>query len=236
MLPYMYLFGHKVLSYEVVVLIGAAIGFTYFSLALLKLNIERWQLVCFVLLGFAIRYFVQHVIVDPELPVWNTPPFKYLHGWGFLIIALSIVFIKVFKWPIWKVLDQGAIALMMASSIGRIGCYLNGCSGGKPSDLPWAVVFPGPGVRVHPAQLYMFFLETTLWIVLLFFDKKWKRFDGQTFWVGVLLYSIYKIGIEFVRTNPIFILGLTHTQIFSIFTFFLAVWVLWSHGRKLDKA
>jgi len=231
----MSLFGYEVLSYEVVVLIGAAIGISYFSLALLKLNIEKWQIVVFALLAFAVRYFVQNLIVDRELTFWNTPPIEYFQGWGFLMIALTIVFIKAFHWPARKVLDHGGIALMMASSIGRIGCYLNGCSGGKACDLPWAVVFPHHTERVHPTQLYMFALESMLWIFLIFFNKR-KHYDGQTFWVGALLYSVYKIGIEFVRANPVFILGLTHTQVFSIFTLILSLWMLRFRGAKFYNA
>ena len=229
----MFLFGHKVLSYEVVVLTGATIAFSYFSLALLKLNIKGWQIALYVMLGFAIRYFMQDLIPGHELTVWNTAPVMYFNGWGFLAIALTFAFIKAFKWPIWKVLDQGAIALMMASSIGRIGCFLNGCSGGKPCDLPWAVVFPHHVERVHPTQLYMFILETILWLSLFFFNKR-KQYDGQTFWVGLLLYSVYKFGIEFVRTNPVFILGLTHAQIFSMITLILSLWVLRSRRTKFN--
>ncbi len=232
MFPYVTLFGYKVLSFEVIVHIAAAIALTYFSFQLWKLHIRKWQIALFVFLGFMLRHYMQNMIPGHELEVWNTPPLEYLHGWGFLMIALTVLFIRWFRWPGLKVLDVGAIALMMASSIGRIGCYLNGCSGGKPSDLPWAVVFPGPGVRVHPAQIYMFFLETALWLILLTFNKKWKRFDGQTFWVGMLLYSIYKFGIEFVRTNPVFVLGLTHTQVFSVMFFFGAIVGLWRSSRR----
>ena len=246
MLRYMLFLGHKVLSYEVVVLVAMAIGFSYFSLALLKLNIKKWQIVFFVLLGFAVKYFMAPLIPfiyqltfgeqAPWLNEWNKLPFKSVHGAGPLMIAFTIVCIKVFKWPAGKVLDHGAIALIMASSIARIGCFLNGCSGGKPCDLPWAIIFPNhPEVRVHPAQIYMLFLETMLWLFLIFFNRR-KRYDGQTFWVGVLMFSIYKIGIEFVRDNPIFILGLTHKQVFTVCTSFLAVWVLRSHKIRLDKA
>jgi phosphatidylglycerol:prolipoprotein diacylglycerol transferase len=200
-------------------MIGATIAMLYLAAALIKLNVKKRQVALFVILVFAVRYYMQDLIPGHELNVWNTPPVNYFNGWGFLAIAVTLLCVKFFKWPVWKVLDQGSIALMLASSIGRIGCFLNGCSGGKVCDLPWAMVFPGrPEVRVHPAQLYMFFLETLLWVVLFFINKK-KRFDGETFWVGLLLYSIYKFGIEFVRTNPVFLWGLTHTQFFSIFLF-----------------
>src|SRR2546429_7300938 len=48
-----------------------------------------------------------------------------------------------------------APAGVLALAIGRLGCFLAGCCYGRPSELPWAVVFPelGPPAR-HPLQLY----------------------------------------------------------------------------------
>ena len=57
--------------------------------------------------------------------------------------------------PIAQVLDALAPAGVLALGIGRIGCFLAGCCYGRPSAVPWAVVFPdlGPPTR-HPLQLY----------------------------------------------------------------------------------
>ena len=46
------------------------------------------------------------------------------------------------KLPARQYLDILAIGLMLALVFGRIGCFLNGCCFGKPTDLPWAVRFP----------------------------------------------------------------------------------------------
>ena len=35
-----------------------------------------------------------------------------------------------------------AIGLMIGLAFGRIGCFLNGCCFGKPTDLPWGIRFP----------------------------------------------------------------------------------------------
>ena len=57
--------------------------------------------------------------------------------------------------PIAELLDALAPAAVLALGIGRIGCFFAGCCYGRPSTLPWAVVFPelGPPAR-HPLQLY----------------------------------------------------------------------------------
>jgi phosphatidylglycerol:prolipoprotein diacylglycerol transferase len=53
------------------------------------------------------------------------------------------------------VLDGVAPAGLLGLGIGRIGCFLAGCCYGRPTALPWGVIFPdlGPPAR-HPLQLY----------------------------------------------------------------------------------
>lgn len=237
MLPQITLLGCTVKSYDILTMIAVMVGFIYFSLALWKLNIKLSQIVLFVFLGGVVQYvggvlipFAYIWIYQHQMPWWNIwgqSPGRFFHSVILSMIAFTLIYGKVFKWPTKKVLDSLVIALILASSIGRIGCWLEGCCGGKTCDLPWAVVFPShPEARAHPTQIYMFFLETVLWIYLLFFNSKKKRYDGQTFWVGVFLYSTYRIIIEFFRINPVFIFGLTHAQVFSILTLILAFWVL----------
>lgn len=57
--------------------------------------------------------------------------------------------------PIVDLLDPLAPAAIVALGIGRIGCFLGGCCYGRPTSLPWGVLFPalGPTPR-HPLQLY----------------------------------------------------------------------------------
>ena len=63
---------------------------------------------------------------------------------GGVILAITIIFFYLLyhKLPIRRYLDILAIALMLALVFGRIGCFLNGCCFGKPTELPWAVCFP----------------------------------------------------------------------------------------------
>jgi len=63
---------------------------------------------------------------------------------GGVILAITIIlfYLLYHKLPIRRYLDILAIALMLALVFGRIGCFLNGCCFGKPTELPWAVRFP----------------------------------------------------------------------------------------------
>ena len=63
---------------------------------------------------------------------------------GGVILAIAVIFFYLWhhKLPIRRYLDILAVGLMLALVFGRIGCLLNGCCFGKPTNLPWAVRFP----------------------------------------------------------------------------------------------
>jgi len=63
---------------------------------------------------------------------------------GGVVLAIAVIFFYLWrhKLPIRRYLDILAVALMLALAFGRIGCFLNGCCFGKPTNLPWAVRFP----------------------------------------------------------------------------------------------
>ena len=124
-------------------------------------------------------------------------------------------------------LDNLMVSVMIMSTVGRIGCFAEGCCSGKPTSVPWAIRLPlNPGVAVHPTQVYMFFSELAIVWILIYIQKK-RKYDGQTFWAGIFLYSIYRFLIEFYRINPVFVYGLTHAQVFSIITLFISGFYLY---------
>ena len=65
-----------------------------------------------------------------------------LLGGVILAVAIILFYLIYHKLPIRKYLDILAIGLMLALAFGRIGCLLNGCCFGKPTDLPWDIRFP----------------------------------------------------------------------------------------------
>ncbi|MHC4912916.1 MAG: prolipoprotein diacylglyceryl transferase [Planctomycetota bacterium] len=63
---------------------------------------------------------------------------------GGVLLAIAVIFLYLgyHKLPVRRYLDILAIGLMLALVLGRIGCFLNGCCFGRPTNLPWAVQFP----------------------------------------------------------------------------------------------
>jgi phosphatidylglycerol:prolipoprotein diacylglycerol transferase len=109
--------------------------------------------------------------------------------------------------PVLQGLDILAMAACVAEGVGRWGCFFSGCCYGTPTNLPWAVTFPEiarrlheglPGVPIHPTQIYMS-LDALMILGVLALLYRRKRFHGEIIAVYVLLSSIARFFIEFVR-------------------------------------
>ncbi|MBI2969182.1 MAG: prolipoprotein diacylglyceryl transferase [Gammaproteobacteria bacterium] len=85
---------------------------------------------------------------------------------------------------------------------GRIGNFINGELWGKPSELPWAMIFPDPragAVPRHPSQLYEALLEgLVLFIVLWWFSSR-PRPAMAVSGLFLFLYGVFRCGAELVR-------------------------------------
>ena len=126
------------------------------------------------------------------------------------LVAATVVAIGIMKWhrmPVWKMADLISPLIAVGLSCGRIGCFLAGCCYGKETSLPWAVVFRNPdslarlNVPLHPTQLYEAANSFVLFLFLSWMEKR-KTFDGQIFWLFLLLYSTTRFFIEIFRGDP----------------------------------
>jgi len=72
-----------------------------------------------------------------------------LAGGVIAAILVIIFYLRYHKLPIRRYLDVLAIGLMLALVFGRIGCFLNGCCYGRPTELPWGVRFPYYSFAYH---------------------------------------------------------------------------------------
>ncbi|WP_287154184.1 prolipoprotein diacylglyceryl transferase family protein [Candidatus Solincola tengchongensis] len=97
-----------------------------------------------------------------------------------------------------KVADAVGLTLPLSLAVARVGCFLNGCCGGKPSGLPWAVTFPGTSTAVHPTQLYELLLDLAFFFLLLRWRKRVVR-DWDLFLLAVGGYGAIRLFNEFFR-------------------------------------
>ena len=235
--PVTILFGHHIIIYDLTLVLGFAMASYYFYRSSVNLHLNRFWLLFAILFAFMVqlyggivipfiyRKFILHQ--NPMFTFLKGSPGRFFHSSFLSTLAYFILISKALKWPVKKILDNFMVAAMIMSAIGRIGCLAQGCCIGKPTNVPWAIKFPfNPAVAVHPTQIYMFLGELIIIGILIRLQKQ-RSYDGQTFWIGIFLYSIYRFLIEFFRTNSTFLYGLTHAQFFSIITFCISVFYIY---------
>ena len=121
--------------------------------------------------------------------------------YGGLIAAtvVAIWYMKRNALPAWRIADMGAPSVALGEAIGRWGCFAAGCCYGKETHGPFGVTFTDPfaneavgtplNVPLHPTQIYLS-LNAFLMFLILQWAYRRKTFDGEVFWLYVLLYAI----------------------------------------------
>lgn len=178
-----------------------------------------------------------HIVLYPQHYAWNDP-LGWIAVWeGGLVFQGAIPPALLYVWwhfrrnelPFLKGVDIVMPYLALAHGVGRIGCFLNGCCYGKPSDVPWAIPFrrvpwdldqaptgSAPYLDhlrrfgdvtlndhwshpIHPTQLYAAFGLFGICAVLVVLKKKWNPFTGFTFPAYFVLYGTFRFVVEFFR-------------------------------------
>jgi len=143
--------------------------------------------------------------------------------------ALGIwIFSKFSNFKFGYFADLVAPGIILAQAIGRVGCTLNGCCYGVETSLPCAIVYTHPesyaplGIAVHPTQLYeIIYLLIILGIVLKL--RGWFKPDGSLFLIYLSLYSLWRVGIDFLREGTPFLFGLHEAQVVGIIVLAIAI-------------
>lgn len=139
------------------------------------------------------------------------------HGGLFGGIAAAVVYCLVKRISILKIADLFAPSVMVAYAIGRIGCLLNGCCYGGPTEMPWGMHFFDDGhltVRSHPTQLYASLLSFVFFAGLVWLERR-RTYLGQVFCWYLIGASVERFLMEIWRagtTSDVVALGLTDVQ------------------------
>jgi len=207
-------------------------------------------------LGFVLFYQPAHYLANPlEIPmVWKGG--MSFHG-GFLGVAVAgLIFCLRNQIELLPTADLLALATPPGLLLGRLANFINGELWGRPTDVPWAVVFPGAAAQTcpeiaglcarHPSQIYEALLEGLILGGLLLY-LAWRKgaFKRQGLLTGVFLagYGGARAFIELFRQpdsqfvtidNPIGHAlhfgswGLTMGQLLSLPMMLIGVALIWA--------
>ncbi|ANN68366.1 prolipoprotein diacylglyceryl transferase [Bordetella bronchialis] len=131
------------------------------------------------------------------------------HGGLLGVILVMLYFARKRGVSFFTVSDFIAPLIPLALAMGRLGNFINGELWGRPSTLPWAMVFPqsGDGVPRHPSQLYELCLEGIALFILMWWFARKPRPTGQVSALFLIGYGIFRFLVEFTR-EPDNFLGL----------------------------
>ena len=134
--------------------------------------------------------------------------------YGGLLLAVAVAFwyIARHRMPFWTTCDVFAPGIALGHVTGRLGCLAAGCCYGKPTDVPWAIVFTNPqaqanvgtplGIPLHPTQIYEAGAALLILAFLLATERRGRPFPGRTFWAYMFLYAVSRYIIEIFRGDP----------------------------------
>ena len=250
MLPVLFHIGPwPVYTYGVMVSMGFIIGY-YLLLYWSQLEgvAEKYIVDLFLILVLAsmIGARITFVLTYPRyfiddywevFRVWNGG--LTILGGAFLAFVLFLLYCWRHRLNTLLILDLFSPCIALGLVVGRLGCLGYGCCYGKPSGLPWALVFPNtdplnPPVPRHPTQLYTSICMLFIFLILRWFRKKAHR-DGSVTVLFVLLYTIYRVFIETLRADVAqesYLFGMTLAQSSSLIASFFALLFYFLYLRR----
>lgn len=215
--------------YGVIIAFGFLLAMIYAFRSVKKMNIDLDRLIDAVIagtLGGIVCARLYYVVFYPGDKYWNDPiQILYIHDGGIAIyggfLGAMVFGGLVAKWRklrVPAVLDLASLGFLIGQGVGRWGNYVNQECFGEPTSLPWGMVSDNtkamfPDSPVHPCFLYESILCLLGFVLLHFFTRRLRRYDGQTFILYLVWYGTVRFFIESTRTDSLMIGPLRVSQV-----------------------
>jgi phosphatidylglycerol:prolipoprotein diacylglycerol transferase len=180
------------------------------SLSRIDLDNLIWYLVAGMLLGARLVYVLVYGRAEytahplEAFAVWKGG--LSFHGAIAGMTVAIALFARRYRHSILEVTDLVALCGAPGLFFGRLGNFINGELYGRPTNVPWAMIFPADPLHVprHPSQLYEAFAEGVILSALLWWVDGLARARGYNrpglmtalFLAG---YAIVRFSLEFTR-------------------------------------
>ncbi len=151
-------------------------------------------------LGYILFYNLGYYLENPsKIPaIWEGG--MSFHGGLLGVLVAGWLFSRSRRRRFLPLGDAAVIAAPIGLGLGRIGNFINGELFGRPTDLPWCMVFPAGGELCrHPSQLYQTLLEGPLLFGILYLIGRKNFPAGVTLWSFFLFYGLFRFLVEFFR-------------------------------------
>jgi phosphatidylglycerol---prolipoprotein diacylglyceryl transferase len=184
-------------------------------------------------LGYVVFYKPQFYFSNPIEILKTLDGGMSFHG-GFLgVVVACWLFARKNKIQFDRLLDLAAAVSTVGLGLGRVANFINAELWGRPSDVAWAVMFPGEVLARHPSQLYEALLEgLVLFVILRIATHRFKvlQYPGRAAGIFAVGYGLARIFSEYFRVPDAHLgyLGgfLTMGMILSLPLLAAGIWML----------
>ncbi|PJE68559.1 hypothetical protein COU96_03225 [Candidatus Shapirobacteria bacterium CG10_big_fil_rev_8_21_14_0_10_38_14] len=166
-----------------------------------------------------------------------------LSFWGGMLgfwLALWL-FIKREKKDFWQLADELSFGLLPLLILAKTGCFFDGCSLGKPTNLFWGIYFPGTFLRRQPVSALAVVFLFLIFLFLIWLERRWRllawyksKACGFVFLTFLSLLFLVNFILAFWRDSQLYFYW---AEIFLSLTGFLAAVIVFyfRSGRKLRR-
>lgn len=181
-------------------------------------------------------YYIEHLL--EVLMVWHGG--MSFHGGLLGVVVASVAYCRSRRIVVPAFADILFCSAPFGLFFGRIANFINGELAGRPSDVPWAMMFPGYGpVPRHPSQLYEALLEGLLLFLILHILWRFptvRERPGVLSGAFLIGYGIMRSIAELFRTpdaNLGFIIGsFTMGQLLSLPMILIGAAIVWWSANR----
>lgn len=173
-------------------------------------------------LGYALFYKPETYLADPLQLLYLWQGGMSFHGGLVGVIVVMLLLARKKQKSLLEIGDFIAPLVPLGLATGRLGNFINGELWGRPTNLPWGMVFPQAGdfQPRHPSQLYEMALEGIVLFVILWWLARTPRPTGQLSGLFLIGYGVFRFLVEFSREPDAFLGllagGLTMGQLLSV--------------------
>lgn len=194
-------------------------------------------------LGHVLFYEFSYYLENPlqVLAVWHGG--MAFHG-GLIGAAIAMIFVAHFRHTrILALTDVAAVVAPIGLFFGRLANFINGELWGRPSDVPWAMIFPRADEQPrHPSQLYEAGLEGLAILMILSLVARWGGLKRPGLLSGLfgVCYAIARTVSEFYREpdpqSEALANGWTMGMALSAPLVLVGLWLILTSFKKADAA
>lgn len=207
--------------YGIIIAVGFLLAVLYAMKSAPKFDLDPDKLMNCIIVGIlcgivgARAYYV--IFYPGDMFLKNPAKIIDIHDGGLAIYGGVIggllggcITAKLSKMRVSAVLDIASLGFLIGQSIGRWGNFMNQEAFGRETDLPWGMVSENTGnVPVHPCFFYESMWCLIGFILLHFFSRRLRHYDGQVFLLYLLWYGFERFIVEGLRTDSLLLPGLS---------------------------